>query len=79
MYFVLVLLALFIFPKISLFQVPNFDYSNLKNPSLVALYVTFMPNVALSAFLAVPFLAHTWFLGVLEQAYLIIILLLKRF
>ena len=79
LYFVLVVFALFVFPNISFFKVSDFDYSILKNPLLVTSYISFMPNVALAMFLPVPFLAHTWFLGVLEQAYFIIIFSLQRF
>lgn len=79
LYFLLVVLALFVFPKISLFQVPNFDYSTLQNPFFAILFTAFLPNVALAAFSAIPFLAHTWFLGVLEQAYFIIVFAFRRF
>lgn len=79
LYFLLVVFALFVFPKISLFQVPNFDYNTLRNPFLTVSYMAFLPNVTLATFSAVPFLAHTWFLGVLEQAYFIIVFAFRRF
>ncbi|MBO7723999.1 MAG: acyltransferase [Paludibacteraceae bacterium] len=79
LYFVLVVTSLFVFPKVSLFQIPKFDYSILQNPLLPISYIAFLPNVALAAFVVVPFLAHTWFLGVLEQTYVVIILAIQRF
>lgn len=73
LYFLIISLALFILPNISIFTIPGFGkdiaYSNLAWK--LGLYVIFLPNLVLSVYGVVPYASHTWSIGAEEQFYLV--------
>jgi peptidoglycan/LPS O-acetylase OafA/YrhL len=80
LYFLIVLLAFFILPQVSLFTIPNIG-SNIINDhfaSNLILYIFFLPNLALSLFMPIPFAAQAWSIGTEEQFYLVWPLLLTK-
>ena len=81
LYFLIVILALFLLPNISMFTLPDYDrariYENL--PSKIFLYVFFLPNLVSPLFGVVPYASLTWSIGTEEQFYLIWPPILKFF
>ena len=79
LYFLIVILALFLIPNISMFTLPNYDrvrvYENL--PSKIFFYTFFLPNLVSPLLGVVPYASHLWSIGTEEQFYLIWPLLLK--
>lgn len=79
LYFLIVILALFLLPNISMFTLPEYDrariYENL--PSKLFLYVFFLPNLVSPLLGVIPYASHLWSIGTEEQFYLIWPLLLK--
>jgi len=73
LYFLIVALALFLLPNISLFTLPEYDkarvYEDLS--SKVFLYVFFLPNLVTPLLGVVPYAAHLWSIGTEEQFYLL--------
>ncbi len=81
LYYLIVLLGLFVFPHINfLFIAESHRTDAIQDHFMtkVALFVFFLPNLALSGFAPVPYIAQTWSVGVEEQFYLIWPLLIKK-
>ncbi len=81
LYFLIIILAFFVLPHVSPLNYPGFNMVNLESTFLsrLALYVFFLPNLALIVFGIMPFASHTWSVGTEEQFYLIWPLLLTYF
>lgn len=81
LYFLIIILAFFVLPNISIFTLPGFGkdviYSNLLFK--LFLYAIFFPNLALSLLGIVPYASHTWSIGTEEQYYLVWPIILKYF
>ena len=79
LYFCIVLLSFFILPKIPFLHIPFFS-AQLQEHFWVklALYVFFLPNLALGLYPIVPFASQSWSVGYEEQFYLIWPLLIKK-
>jgi peptidoglycan/LPS O-acetylase OafA/YrhL len=80
LYFFTVLLGLFLWPKISFFNLPDqveLDWS--VHWGMIVLFMTILPNVAVKVYnpSPVPFLGPTWSIGVEEQFYLMWPVLVK--
>ena len=81
LYYVIGLLAFFILPHFSLFNVPNYSQQLTENFSLsFVLYLFFLPNLLLFGYgIVVPYASQSWSVGVEEQFYLIWPILMKFF
>lgn len=81
LYFLIIILAFFVLPNISIFTLPGFGkdviYSNLLLK--LFLYAIFFPNLVLSLLGIVPYASHTWSIGTEEQYYLVWPIILKYF
>ena len=81
LYFLIILLALFLFPHIDFFSIPGVTkemvFQNLTFKLL--LYVFFLPNLVLNIYGTIPFASPTWSIGAEEQFYLIWPVLNKYF
>ncbi|CAG4992772.1 O-acetyltransferase OatA [Dyadobacter sp. CECT 9275] len=81
LYFLIVILAFFVFPHINLFVLPGHSkdviYSNLYIK--LFLYAIFLPNLVLSFLGVVPYASHTWSIGTEEQFYFIWPVILNYF
>jgi peptidoglycan/LPS O-acetylase OafA/YrhL len=79
LYFLIVFLAFFVLPHISLFILPGYGkdviYSNLF--LRLFLYAIFLPNVVQPLLGIVPYVSQTWSIGTEEQYYLIWPIILK--
>src|SRR5215510_7923630 len=80
LYFLIVILALAVFPNIPLFILPDYDrakvYSHLAGK--IFLYLFFLPNLVSPLFGIVPYASLTWSIGTEEQFYLTWPALLKN-
>ena len=80
LYFLLVLLAFFVFPRIAALQVPALNGQLADNFRFtLPLFALFLPQLALSMFPPVPFAEPAWSIGVEEQFYLLWPLIMRRF
>jgi peptidoglycan/LPS O-acetylase OafA/YrhL len=79
LYFLIILLALFIFPDVGILSLPNYPKEMIQHHVFIKLifYVLFLPNLAVILFGDIPFAAITWSIGVEEQFYLAWPLLIK--
>jgi peptidoglycan/LPS O-acetylase OafA/YrhL len=80
LYYFIVLLSLFVLPKISLFHIPNLhlDFDTNSQFFLVCvLFICFLSNLLISIKL-VPFATQTWSIGTEEQFYFVWPLLINK-
>ena len=81
LYFLIILLAFFVFPSLEFFKIPNQVIASWdKNLIEFFLFCFLLPNLASSIriFPFLPFASHTWSIGVEEQFYLIWPILIKK-
>jgi peptidoglycan/LPS O-acetylase OafA/YrhL len=72
LYFLIVVAALFIINKMSFFYFPKFSEHVFDDfGAKLFLFLIILPNIASAMFSNVPYLNHTWSIGVEEQFYLI--------
>ncbi|HVR39579.1 MAG TPA: acyltransferase [Thermoanaerobaculia bacterium] len=74
LYFLVVVLAFFVLPRLHFFDIPQYTLSMKTLP----LYVFFLPQLALSIFSPVPYAEPLWSIGVEEQFYLLWPLLVAK-
>lgn len=81
LYFMLVLLALFVFPAIDLLGMPGVDPQDVQArwPRKLALYLLFLPTLVPALAGAVPHAIHLWTIGTEQHFYLLWPLLLRFF
>lgn len=78
LYFLIVILAFFVLPQLSFFEMPYFSRMLEENFwSKLLLFVFILPNVALAFFPTVPYAGMSWSIGVEEQFYILWPLLIK--
>lgn len=71
-YYLIVILSLFVFPKIGFMDIPGFtEHINEGFWVKTLAYMTFLPNVAYDAYAHIPYATQTWSVGVEEQFYLL--------
>jgi len=79
LYFLVVFLALFVFPHISLFSIPGFEkeliWNNLATKAI--LYLFLLPNLVYPLFGLIPYASQTWSIGAEEQFYFVWPILFK--
>jgi peptidoglycan/LPS O-acetylase OafA/YrhL len=81
LYFLIIILAFFVFPFIEFFKIPNQVIASWdKNLIEFLLFCFLLPNLAssINIFPFLPFASHTWSIGVEEQFYLIWPILVKK-
>ncbi|HPI12526.1 MAG TPA: acyltransferase [Catalimonadaceae bacterium] len=73
LYFLVIGLAFFVLPHISLFTLPGFTQEVVQSNLIwkLLLYAVFFPNLVLSLLGVVPYASHTWSIGTEEQYYLV--------
>ncbi len=72
LYFLIIILGLFIFPFIPVFNFPVWSVDTfLGYGAKILLFLLILPNVSLIIYPAMPFMKQTWSIGVEEQFYLI--------
>lgn len=79
LYFFILILAFFIFPKILFFNIG--ELSNQLHHDFwtkFALYLFFLPNLVLGLYPLIPFASQSWSIGYEEQFYLVWPLLIKK-
>jgi len=81
LYYLIVILAFFIFPNFKQFQLPVYSEQLVAHYwKVLVLFILFLPNIALSGYgLVVPYASQAWSVGVEEQFYLIWPVLMKVF
>ena len=81
LYFLIIGLALFVFPYVDLFIHPEIDVTAIHSDlgSKILLFILFMPNVLACIYGIIPFASHTWSIGVEEQFYLFWPLVIRMF
>ena len=78
LYIFIVLISFIFFNQFLLFH-PKYQSINLsENKIQILLYLSFLPNIASLFYGIIPFLSHTWTIGVEEQFYLIWPILIKK-
>lgn len=73
LYYLIVTLSIFIFPILSIFDIPSMNLdidNNFELLKIIFLFIFFLPNILVSIKL-VPFATQTWSIGTEEQFYLI--------
>jgi peptidoglycan/LPS O-acetylase OafA/YrhL len=72
LYFLIVVLALFLFPNIPMFVLPGYDRAGIYEdlPAKLFLYVFFLPNLVTPLLGVVPYASLLWSIGTEEQFYL---------
>lgn len=79
LYYIIILLSFFVFPRISFLSMPDLNVSNHLWYYFI-LFVFFLPNLVLNGFgVVVPYASQSWSVGVEEQFYLIWPVLMKFF
>lgn len=72
LYYLLICLALFVFPHFHFLVIPGMENVSSENYlPVIALFILFLPNIALVMFPPLPFASQAWSVGVEEQFYLI--------
>lgn len=72
LYILLILLAFFVIPYISFFEIPRLNNPLIDNfSSILLLHLFFVPNIATAIFGFIPYIAQAWSIGTEEQSYLI--------
>jgi peptidoglycan/LPS O-acetylase OafA/YrhL len=72
LYYLVVALGLFVLPHVPALIVPRFAEAYAQAPAVLpALFLSFLPNMALAVYGFTPYLVQTWSIGVEEQFYLI--------
>lgn len=79
LYYVIVLAGLFIMPQFHFFDIPGWtDHMHSSFGLKVLLFMIFVPNIAQSLILPIPYIGQCWSVGVEEQFYLIWPVLIKK-
>lgn len=78
LYYFLILLVFFVLRFIPFFDLPHVDVDTAYSPRNLILYLLILPNVVIHALESViPYIGHTWSIGVEEQFYILWPLLMK--
>jgi prepilin-type processing-associated H-X9-DG protein len=72
LYFLIIIVAFLIMPKIGIMEIPGLtDQIHTDFYLKFFLFLILLPNIALLYFPGIPYAAHTWAIGVMEQFYLV--------
>jgi peptidoglycan/LPS O-acetylase OafA/YrhL len=78
LYYLIIILGLFILPHLDFFYIPQYAEGGQQRFGIKAfLYFIMLPNVVSSLYAFIPYLAHTWSIGVEQLFYLICPLVVK--